>query len=624
MNMSHETGKLLRICAPIFVCLAAAAFAADPCGDEYLAGYKLLQQKQFADARGHFEKALETAEKNWKKGACHYRIAECLEKEGDLGKAVEQYAQAASMKRTDRFTNELGRQRYIQDAIARLSEIAPKAGKGQVAREAIADLLESFPKISTRDRAQAYERAAALLVAEGKVSEAVAYLEGRILEDKYVTPQATAEMRLAAGKMLERAGKYEEAVAILAKAIATPGLEKRLTIDAALLRGEILIKRLGRIDEGRAQFEEVLDGADARRRSDLRLAIAESYEKGEQFEQARAAYESLIGDEKCQLGKRREAAEKLAKFLQRQGQYAEAKAFLLRAVKEQFPQPPEQQRLLRTLYDMARGGDAETAIQACDAIIALRHEDERTVANWQRDGLKRKAEILWGQRKRAEAVALLEEALKVEPGDQNQRLDLRLSIGQWQSEQGNHDAAHQQFDHVLQHADKDPWKTFRAYVRMSEAYRRESRYAEGRAAIEKALEAPGLRDDHRADLHNRMGELLKDDKKYDGAVEEYLKIKSLPEASVDWKARAIERAADLLRHQKKYEEAVKQLEAVEGSKLYRFGHQSTFLYSLAKICREAGWKDRAAEACRKLIALGANKHHIRVAKDWLKELEGKK
>jgi len=621
MRMLADTVKVLPI---PFLTLAAltTASAADPCGDEYMAGYKLLRQKQFADARGHFEKALEAAQKNWRKGACHYRIAECLEREGNLAKAVEQYAQAASMKRTDRFADELSRQRYIQDAIARLSEIAPKAGKGQVARDAIGHLLESFPKISTQDRAQAYERAAASLAAEGKVSEAVTYLETKIREDKYVTPQVAAQMRVAAGRILERAAKYEEAVAILAKATATPGLEKRLAFHAALLRGEILVKRLGRIDEGRAQFEAVMDGADARRRSDIHLAIAESYEKAEQFDQAHAAYESLIGDEKCLVGKRREGAEKLAKLLYSQGQVAEAKAFLLQAVKEHFPQPHEQQRLLRTLYDVARRGDAETALQACDAILALQHGDQRTVANWQRDALRRKAEIVWGERKRPEAVALLEQALKVEPGDHNQRLDLRLRIGQWQSEQGDHDAAHQQFDYVLGNAGTDPWKPFLAHLRRSEAFCRERRFAEGRAAIEKALKTPGLRDDHRADLYLRLGDLLKGDKKYDQAVEEYVKVESLPKASIDWKSRGIERAADLLRHQKKYEEAVKRLEAAQASKLYQSRHQSTFLYVLARVSRQAGWKDRAAEACRKLIALDANGHHVREANKWLEELEG--
>lgn len=603
--------------------LANTALAAkDPCGDEYMAGYELLQHGDPAAARARFENALEAADKNWKKGACHYRVAECFEKEGDLLKAVEHYARSARAKRTDRHADELGRQRYVQDAIEKLSAIAPKVGKGDVARDAIDHLLGSFSKLSPRDRTQAYERAAESLAVEGKTGEAVSYLEAKIREDKYVTPQSAAQLRLTAGKLLARGGQYEDAVAILAKSIATPGLGKRVRLEAALLRGETLVTRLGRIDEGHAQFEQVIDDADARRRSDIRMAIADSYEKGKQFDQARAAYESLMRDDKCQLGKRREAADRLAKLLHRQGGYAEAKAFLLQAVEEVFARAHEKQRLLQTLYDLARRGDPDTAMDACDRIIALEHEDQHTAANWRRDGLRRKAEIRWGQRKRAEAIALLEQALKVEPGNHNQRLDLRLRLGQWQSECGEHEAAHRQFEHVLQNAGRDQWKAFLTRTRMSEAFRRERRYAEGRAAIEEALKTPNLRDDNRADLHNRMGELFRDEKRYDEAVAAYDEIEALPKASADWKCRGVERATDMLRHQKKYDEAVKRLEAAQAEKIYQPKHQSALFYMLARVCLEAGRKGKATTACQKVIALNVNKHHVRDAKVYLSRLAG--
>ena len=120
-----------------------------------------------------------------------------------------------------------------------------------------------------------------------------------------------------------------------------------------------------------------------------------------------------------------------------------------------------------------------------------------------------------------------------------------------------------------------------------------------------------------------MGELFRDDRKYDEAIETFGKIEALPGARADWKCRAVERASDVLRSQKKYEDAVSRLEAAVGRAGYQPRHLSTLNWMLMRVCREGGMKVKAAVACRKVLALNANGHHVKEAKKALGELEGK-
>jgi len=595
----------------------ASGAADDPCGEAYMVGHALLQQKQYAAAGAEFAKALAQTDTVWRQGACHYRIAECLEKAGDLDGAVEQYAAATRSRRDDRFAGDLGRQRYIRDALKRLTEIAPKTGKGEVVRRCVAEFVRAFPKISAYERSDIYGQAAQTFAAEGKSAEAAAYLIKQFGADKYVTGDAAGRMRMSAADYLSRAGEHEAAVAQLAMLAALSDLPRHVRVEAQRKQAELMLTRLGRIDAARALLQSVLDQVSGGDRARIQLLIAQSYQKQDNFEQAIAAYERLVADQDAPAGNRREAAEQFAGLLAARRQVTEAQAFLLRTI----PQLPahEQQRLLVRLYDLTRHNAPDAALAACDRLIALTGDDPRQTAHWKRDALRRKSELCWDQRKHDEALGFLAQALAVEPHDHNQWLDLKLRIGQWESERGNHDIARETLNLVLADAAADNWKKFRAHTLMSDTYRREKRFSHGRAAVERALALPNLNVGHRADLYWRLGELYRDEQNLDLALEQSARIDALTDINADWRCRSAERAADLLRHGKRYDDAAARLTAALADKRFEPRHRSTLLFMLFRVQREAGAADAATTVARQIIDLDQSKHHTGEAVKWLQQ-----
>lgn len=607
----------------LVLAMSGTARAADPCGEAYMKGYALLQEGETTQARSAFEQALELADKPWKQGACLYRIAETYQREKKLDEALTHYGRAAAKKRDDRYADDLGRQRYILDALDRMADIAPSIGKSRELRQAVERLLKDFPNLGTGDRKKAYLWTVAAILPDEGPAAARTYLENAIQGDRFLTPKDIAELRGKLADLLKRMDAYGPAADLYAAAAATPGLGPGDAAEAIIERAKLLVERIDPVKEGRRLLQDALRDAPAGKRGPLLKTIAWTYEKQGEHDEAFAIYQDLVADGEVQMDDRIRAADSLAKMMIRRDAYDDAKAMLVDLRKE-VDDAGKKAWINRVLFDRARDQkDYETALAACDNILELREDDAGRTASMHADALKRKSDAYRRQGMMEKAIAVLEQGLKLPGLWQRDRDDLTMQIAERERDRERYDVALARAEEVAGNDGADNWRRFRARQLQGDIQRRAGKIDEAEKAFRRSLEVERIPDGHKAGVLYTVGEMHREADQPDAAIENYDEVLMLAQGNDHWQARALERIAHVMRGQKRPKEAAERLaKALKESDLAP-RYRTSVLWAMAEAQRDAGMEDALRVTCQAILELDANGGHVKRAQDLLDKMNKK-